>query len=74
MVNLILAVKNQAEHDEAGGKLTSEDKLLGGPMASWRKNWVESSPWDQLWMIMLEEDRLATTRRSAIKMCTRRYD
>ena len=73
MVNLILAVKDQALHDESIGKLTSEDQSHGGPMASWRKNWVDSSPWDQLWSIMLEEERLITTMRSTIKTYTGRY-
>ncbi len=73
MVNLILAIKSQAEHDEDIHKWTTDDNKIGGPMAAWRLHWVEPPPWEQLWRIMLEEQRLATMMRSSMHMYTGRY-
>ena len=52
LVNLILAVKDQAEKDERTGYITKYDKKLGGPLASWKHNWVESLPWRQIWALL----------------------
>lgn len=52
-INLVLAIQAQAEKDEDVGIVTADDKLLGGPMAAWKHNWVDSEPWRRIWDIML---------------------
>ena len=59
MVNLILAIKEQAERDEVRGFASKEDKVFGGPLASWERNWVQASPWCRIWRILkdLEDNK-----------------
>lgn len=73
IVKLILAVKEQAEHDEKRNKWTSEDKKYGGPIAAWRFHWVESMPWRQLWDIMLSEESARMTMKSSANKYLGRY-
>lgn len=72
-VKLILAIKEQAEHDEKKSRWVSEDKKYGGPIAAWRFNWVESMPWRKFWDLMLVEESVRITMRSAANKYVGRY-
>jgi hypothetical protein len=48
-IQLVIAIKAQAEIDEVHGYSSVRDRDYGGPMAAWKHNWVESEPWSIVW-------------------------
>lgn len=38
-INLMLAIKQQADYDQMAGVWMEEDKEFGGPFAAWLANW-----------------------------------
>lgn len=72
LVNLVLAIKSQAEKDEEIGYSTKYDKKLGGPLASWKHNWLESSPWKQLWALMKFVENATRESQDSLRHHTRR--
>lgn len=64
IVNLILAVRAQAEADEAKGAVLKADAHYGGPMKAWYHNWVEAYPWKRIWSIMSETESHRPIMRS----------
>ena len=52
MVNLIAAIREQAETDERNGIVLEQDAPFGGPLSAWRRNWVEDSQWARFWYML----------------------
>lgn len=73
LVNLILAIKEQAEYDERKGYASKHDKRLGGPVAAWKHNWLDSPPWSSIWEILKFVDRLNKEAQATISHETRRF-
>ena len=69
MVQLLLAIKEQAERDEITGTVSKSDLKYGGPVGAWRHHWVDSEPWKTLWDIL----RSAESRNSEIRSASSQY-
>lgn len=55
IAHLVCAIKTQAELDQRNGVSAFDDDLYGGPVASWRRTWIEGDPWRALWAMLRAE-------------------
>lgn len=71
-VQMIVAVMEQAQHDEESGTWSAVDREYGGPVAAWRAYWVDDPSWNRIWSLLLDIVSNDATIRSAFSMGKRR--